>query len=394
MGSRVGLVNLHDFERAARRRLPVPVFDSVTGGGSDELTLRANQARYRDIHLRPRVARDVSRRDLSTTVLGERISMPVMLAPCGFQRMLHREAELAVARAAGDAGTGFALSTVAAYALEDVAAVASGPRWYQYYMPHEREAAATLMDRAAAAGYTALVVTLDTPMHGLREREARNRVVFPLRPYPHLVAAVAARPRWALDFVRGGVGRGYGASARLPMSVKEAGKVISRVAHVVTYDDIDWIRERWKGKLLAKGVQRGDDATRLVDHGVDGIVVSNHGGRQLDTVLATIDALPGVVAAVGDRAEVFIDGGIRRGTDVVKALALGARATFIGRPYLYGLAVAGQAGVARVLEILRHEIDSALGLLGCASVDEVERDLVLVPGEPGHPLTGTLTPRA
>lgn len=255
--------------------------------------------------------------------------------------MVHREAEIATARAAGAAGTAFALATATSYPLEDVASVACGPRWFQLYVPPTRAEAEALVSRAAAADYSALVVTVDTSMHGLRERDIRNRLIVPLRPLrlrPGLITAGIVRPRWSLDFLRGGVGHGIGPMRRLPLSIKDAGRAIARPGYVLTLDEMRWIRDLWPGKLVVKGVLRGEDCPTLLDLGVDGIIVSNHGGRQLDTTPASVEALPEIVEAVDGRAEVMVDGGIRRGTDVVKALALGARAVLIGRPYLYGLA--------------------------------------------------------
>ncbi len=307
--------------------------------------------------------------------------MPVLLGPAGYQRMAHRDAELAVARAAGAAGAGFALSTVSSYKLEDVAAEASGPKWFQLYFPPGGRSPEKIIRRAAAAGFDALCVTIDTPTKGLRERDSRNNFSVPLRISPKLLAQGAIRPSWALDFMRGGVGRGSLGFNRKVLSMKEAGNALSSALRPVTEDDIRLVRELWDGPLVIKGVLRGDQAARLVDLGADGIVVSNHGGRQLDTATSTIEVLPEVVEAVAGRAEVYLDGGVRRGTDVAKALALGARAVLIGRPYLYGLAVGGEAGVRRVLDIMQDETENALGLLGCINVDEVERSCVVLPND-------------
>ncbi|SFP21746.1 alpha-hydroxy-acid oxidizing protein [Actinomadura madurae] len=377
------LINLADIERAARRRLPRPIFDIIAGGAGDEVSLRANQVAYERIRLRPRALVDVSRRDVATTVLGKPVSMPVLLDPAGYQRMASSEAELAVARAAGAMGTGFALSTVSSYPLETVAQLATGPKWFQLYLPPgDASETAELVDRAAAAGYDALCLTVDTTMRALRERDVRNRFSLPLKMTPRLLAAGAVRPRWSLDFLRGSVGRGTAAGfSQKMLSIKAAGSALSSTMRPVTEADFKLVRERWSGPLVIKGILRGDEAARMIEMGADGVVVSNHGGRQLDGVPATIEALPEIVDAVGDRGEVFIDGGVRRGTDVVKALAIGARAVLVGRPYVYGLAIGGEAGVRRVLQILHDETENAMGLLGCRSIDELSRDCVRVPRE-------------
>lgn len=379
------MVNVRDIERAARRRLPRPIYDVVAGGAWDEVTLDANEADLRQLRLRCRTLVDVGQRDLSTTVLGHPVALPVLLAPVGYQRMLHRDAELASARAAATAGTIFTCNTISSYPLEDVAAASDGPKWFQLYMPGDRGEAEQLLARVERASYPVLCLTVDTAMSGMRERDIRNRMTQPLRIDPRMVLAAARRPTWAIDFLRGGVGRGLTPTPRLPMSIKDAGRAIAKAGRPVTFSDLEWLRERWTGKLVVKGVLRGDDAAKIVDHGVDGIVISNHGGRQLDSSPSTISVLPEIADAVAGRAEVFIDGGFRRGTDVAKALALGARAVLIGRPFLYGLAAGGQKGVERVLDILRHELDTALGLLGCTSVGTLDASFVAASGEP----TGT-----
>lgn len=376
MGRLDRLYNIDDVEALALRRLPRPIYDVVAGGAADEVTLRGNREALDGLRLRPRVLKDVSTRGLQTTVLGEPVSMPVMLAPVGFQRMLHRDAEVASARAAAARGTVFVCNTISTFSLEDVAASASGTKWFQLYLPADRGEAEDLVSRVEAAGYPVICLTVDTAVPGLRERDRRHRVTQPLTIGPGLVLAAARRPRWSIDFLRGGVGR---RPAHLPMTLDEAGRAVAKTARSVTLEDLEWLRSRWKGSLVVKGVLRGDDCEQLLDRGVDGLVVSNHGGRQLDSAVASIGALPEVVDAVAGRAEVFVDGGFRRGTDVVKALALGARAVLIGKAFLYGLAVGGQSGVERVLDIFRTELDTALGLVGCASVRELDRSFVVGP---------------
>lgn len=372
------LCNLLDYERRARKRLPRAVFDVIAGGAGDEITLRRNRQAFADLALRPRALADVSTRDLSSTVLGTPVSMPVLLDPCGYARMAHREAELAVARAAAEAGTIYALSTISSAPLEQVAAASDAPKWFQLYPPADRDACKALIARAQAAGFYALCVTIDGAMAGLRERDRRNRLVVPLRLTPRLLLEGASRPAWALDFLQGGVGRGdqgFGGMAR-PQSLRDAGRAIAATARAITEEEMGFIRDQWDGPLIVKGIQRGDECEALIEMGVDAVVVSNHGGRQLDGVRATIEILPEVVDAVNGRMEVFLDGGVRRGTDVFKALALGARGVLIGRPYLFGLAIAGQEGVSGVLEMLRAELDQTLALIGCRSVSNIEASLL------------------
>lgn len=376
-------VNIADVERAARRRLPGPIFDLIAGGAGDEVTLRANRRCFEDIRLRPRSLVDVSRRDMSTTILGVTSSMPIMLAPTGYQRMVSSEAELAVARAAGSLGAHFVLSTLSSYPLETVASVGAGPKWFQLYLPPgDPSGVEELVKRAVDADYDALCLTVDTTMRALRERDVRNRFSLPPKPTARLAWRCAARPRWSLDFVRGSVSRGAAAGfSQKMLTIRAAGSTISTTMPPVTEDDFRLVRKLWDRPLVIKGVLRGDEAARLVGMGADGIVVSNHGGRQLDSVPAAVQALPEVVEAVHGRAQVFMDGGVRRGTDVVKALALGATAVLIGRPYIYGLAIGGEAGVRRTLEIVRDETENTMGLLGCRNIAEITRDCVRLPHE-------------
>jgi len=367
------LINISDFEREARRRLPAPIFDVIAGGSGDEETLSRNGEALRALRLRPRVLTDVRKRDLSTTVFGEKISLPVILAPVGYQRMLHRHAEIASALAAEAAGTVFVCNTISTYPLETIAETTSGPKWFQLYLPEDKTAASDLVERVEAAGYSALCLTVDTQVPAKRERDIRNRMTVPLRPDPRMILAALRRPRWAIDFLLGGVGRN---AAQVPMSIDAAGRAIASTTRPVTVEDFAWLRERWNGPLIVKGVMRGEDCERIIELGADGIVVSNHGGRQLDSAQSTIEALPAIVEALAGRAPVFIDGGFRRGTDVAKALALGARAVLVGRPFLFGLAVGGQSGVEKVIDIFRDELDSTIGLLGYASVRDLDSDAV------------------
>jgi isopentenyl diphosphate isomerase/L-lactate dehydrogenase-like FMN-dependent dehydrogenase len=382
-----GIVNMEDVRQRARRVLPQAVFDAIDGGATDEITLRENRAALDRIWLRPRALADVNHRDISTTVLGQRISMPLMLDPCALARVCNPEGEVAVARAAGDADTIYTVPMSAGRSLEQIIEAATPPFWYQLYMQSDHETIDRLLDRVELAGFYALCVTIDSAVIHKRERDLHNHLTLPLKLSGRTMLAAASRPRWSLGYLLGGLGRGQRIDIGGGFRAVEA---ISRtVQHQapVTFADVQWLRKRWKGKLVLKGVMRADECPKIVDFGVDGIVVSNHGGRNLDGVRATIDVLPEVVEAVGGRAEVFVDGGILRGTDVVKALALGARACLIGRPYLFGLAVGGQAGVARVLEILRAEIEQTMALVGCATVGDIDRSLVYLSGD-SHPMPG------
>ena len=375
------IVNTDDVRRMAHRRLPKFVFDFVDGGAEDEVTLRANRRAYEDITFRSRVLVDVSQRDMGTTVLGEPVKLPVLLAPAGSQTLLRSEGELASARAAGREGTIFALSTASGYTIEEVAAVATGPLWFQLYPLGMQKDTASLVERARNAGYKALCVTVDVPTVGKREREIRNKVSLPPRVTFNKLSDLVRRPLWLSDFAFGprfmlknleDIESLRGKPARAVWEYW--GK--ARANRVFTWEDMAWLRRLWSGPLVIKGIMTAEDAQRALDHGVNGIVVSNHGGRQLDGLSATIEVLPEIVAAVAGRAEVFIDGGIRRGADVVKAIALGARACLIGRPYLFGLAMGGEAGVRQVIQMLQSEIDRTMTFLGCRTLAEVDHTAV------------------
>lgn len=378
------VVNIEDLRRIAQQRVPKAVFDYLDGGAEAELTLLENCRAFREVIFRPRSAIAIGECTVSTHVLGHELSIPAMLAPVGYSRLMHPGGEVAAARAAGEAGTGYILSTISGHKLEDVKAGSKGPVWYQLYLLGGREAAEGALDRARRAGFSALVITVDTPVAGFRERDPRNGItellgtsVFAKIPYlPDLLA----HPGWLASFLLdGGVPRlenvvtpGKGAMELVDIAAALADAV-------VTWEDLRWIREVWPGPIVVKGLLTGDDARRAVDEGAAAVVVSNHGGRQLDSVSATLRALPEVVAAVNGQVEVLMDGGVRRGSDIVKALCLGARAVLIGRAYAYGLAAAGEAGVARALEILRIDVERTLRLLGCASVAALDRSYIGVP---------------
>ena len=354
------LLNLEEYESAARDRLPQMVFDYFAGGADDEITLADNRRAWQSWRLRPRVLVDVSQRDLSTTVLGTRVSLPVLTAPCAFNALAHPEGECAVARAVTAAGTIQIVSTAATYSLEEVAEAApDGLRWFQLYCYRDRDVTRSLVERAAAAGYRAICLTVDAPFVGRRERDLRNRFGLP------------EGLRWK-NLEPAGFDR---------MDIPDRGSaLVQYIADIwdagLDWQAVEWLRSISPLPLVIKGILTAEDARRAVDCGASGIVVSNHGGRQLDGTLATGDALPEVVDAAGGRAEILVDGGIRRGSDVLKALALGAKAVLIGRPYLWGLAIAGQAGVTHVLDLLRAEIDLDLALSGRPAVCEIDGTLV------------------
>ena len=377
------VVCIADLRPLARRRLPRVVFDYLDGGAEGEFTLRENCRAFEDVTFRPRHAVSVPSCDLRTRVLGFDLAFPVMLAPVGYSRLMHPEGEVAAARCAGAAGTGYILSTISGHRLEDVKGATAGPAWYQLYLMGGRAAAEGSIARARAAGFSALVVTIDTPVAGMRERDSRNGMkelmmgsLFSKIPF---LPQVLSRPGWLVRFLRdGGVPHlpnvvipGQG-----PLPMVDVAAALA--SSTVTWQDLKWIREAWSGPIVIKGVLTGEDAQRAIDEGASAIVVSNHGGRQLDYVPASLQVLPEVVAAVNGRIEVLMDGGIRRGTDVIKAICLGARAVLIGRAYAYGLAAGGPAGVAKAIKILREEMERTLKLLGCPSIGELNRSFVNV----------------
>jgi L-lactate dehydrogenase (cytochrome) len=377
-------VNIQDLRTMAQRRLPDVVFDYLDGGAEDETTLRRNVKVFSELTFRPRHAVSFPQCNLQSRVLGFDLSLPFLLAPIGYSRLMHPAGEIAAARAAGAAGTGYILSSISGHPLEKVKAASSGPAWYQLYLLGGRKAAEPAIQRARAAGFSALVVTIDTAVAGMRERDFRNGMKELLggtvmAKIPHL-GQFLTHPAWLLNFLLdGGVPKlpniivpGEG-----PMSLIDVGAALAR--SVVTWEDMKWIRELWNGPIVVKSVLTGDDARRAIDHGAGAVVVSNHGGRQLDGVSATLKALPEIARAVNGQVEVLLDGGIRRGSDIVKAVCLGARAVLVGRAYAYGLAAAGEAGVVRAIEILRADLERTLRLLGCASVAELDRSYIDVP---------------
>lgn len=397
--------NVADARRIAARTLPRVVFDYVDGGADDEVTMRANEAAFEKITFRPRMGVEAGMPELGVTVLGYDLAVPVILAPCGLARVMHPDSAEGAARAAAGRGTVSVLSTVAGVPLERVVPEGGGRVWFQLYSAGGRNDAEVLCERASRAGVDVLMVTIDTAALGNRERDKRHGVTPPLRIGPrstiNLGYQVLSRPAWTWRMAKSGVSmlrkpaderssagdsdpkRTADAAPPAEGGTEErsagAKRMLSMAASPFLWSDIAWLAEQWPGKLVVKGVLTGEDGRRAADAGAHGVVVSNHGGRQLDGAPATLDALPEVVAAVGDDLEVLVDSGFRRGSHVVKALALGARAVMIGRPYLFGLAAAGQAGVERVLDLFTEETARTMTLLGCADVSELSRDWLNLP---------------
>ena len=380
------IVNIEDLRKAAKRRLPRAVFDYIDGGADRELTLAGNCRAYNELTFRPRCAVPNTGYDLRTTVVGTPVSMPILLAPVGSSRMFYARGEEVAARAAGAAGTVYILSTLSGCLMEDVRKASSGPVWYQLYLVGGREVALAGIERARKCGYSALVVTIDTAVAGMRERDLRNGMKEllswnPVKMLPY-VGQFLARPSWLASFLADG-GLMKFPNVMLPgegpMGYADVGTALE--ASTVTWPDLRWIRDAWNGKIIVKGVHIGEDARRAVDAGADAVVVSNHGGRQLDGVHPTVRALPEVVEAVNGRAEVLLDGGIRRGSDVAKALCLGARAVLVGRAYAYGLGAAGGPGVSRAIEILQADLMRTIKLLGCPSAAQLNQSYVDIPAE-------------
>jgi L-lactate dehydrogenase (cytochrome) len=376
------VLNIGDLRRMAERRLPRVVFDYIDGGADAEVTLRDNVKAYEQLTFRPRGAVAIPSVDLKTTVMGVPLELPFILAPVGSSRMFYPNGEAAAARAAGKAGTAYVLSTLSGTPMEQIRAATTGPAWYQVYLCGGREASVNMLNRAKAAGFTALVVTIDTGVPGMRERDLRNGIKELLgrgvSGIPYL-GQMITHPGWIAGMLADG---GLMAFPNVllptgPMPYADVGKTLEQ--SVVCWDDLKWIRDLWNGHIIVKGVHTAEDARRVVDEGADALVVSNHGGRQLDGVPGSIRSLPEVLDAVGGRIDVMVDGGIRRGGDVVKALALGARAVLIGRAYAYGLAAAGGPGVERAIEILRTGIVRTMKLLGVASIHDLNRSSIDVP---------------
>jgi L-lactate dehydrogenase (cytochrome) len=377
-------VTIADLRLMAKRRLPRMVFDYIDGGAEREWTLRENMRAFEDVMFRPRSAVATATCDLKTTVLGLPIDLPLILAPVGSSRMFYPRGEEVAALAAGEAGTIYTLSTLSGCLMEDVKAATSGNAWYQLYLVGGRDVALKSIARAKACGYKALVVTIDTPVAGMRERDARNGVkqllARNMSSVPFLFQ-MAARPRWLRTYFKDGGLMNFPniVLADGPMGYADVGAALE--ASMTSWDDFKWIREAWGGPIVAKGVHTADDARRAVAEGAAAIVVSNHGARQLDGVAPTIRILPEVMNAVRGQTEILLDGGIRRGSDIVKALCMGASAVLIGRAYAYGLGAAGHDGVTRAIDILRTDVVRTMKLLGCPAIKHLDGSFIDIPSE-------------
>jgi isopentenyl diphosphate isomerase/L-lactate dehydrogenase-like FMN-dependent dehydrogenase len=384
MPSPARAVSIADLRTMARRRVPRAVFDYLDGGAEGEVTLRENCRVYEDVTFRPRHAVAFADCNLGTRVLGFDLALPFFLAPVGYSRLMDPVGEVGAARAAGRAGTAYTLSTISGHKLEDVKAAATAPVFYQLYLMGGRPAAEAALERARVAGFSALVVTVDTAVSGIRERDYRNGMkqlitgsMFEKLPF---LPQILARPGWLASFLRDGglpalpnvVLPGQG-----PMPLVDVAAALAE--STLTWADLGWIRKIWPGPIVIKGILTAEDARRAVDEGAAAISVSNHGGRQLDCVPSSLRALPEVVQAVSGKTEILLDGGIRRGADIVKALCLGAQAVLCGRAYAYGLAAAGEPGVTRAIQILRADLERTLRLLGCPSVTDLDRSYINVP---------------
>ena len=362
-----------DFERLARRRTPRSVFDYVDGAAELELSRDRAVAAFRRAVFHPHVLRDVSAVDPTTTILGRPAALPAVLGPTGFTRMMHAAGEPAVARAAGRAGIPYTLSTLGTTSVERLAEEApGGERWFQLYVRKDRELSLDLVARATESGYTTLVLTVDVPVAGARHRDVYNGLTLPPTLSTRTLLGMVSKPRWLYD-----------ALTTEPLAFESLGPAENVMTMIntmfdpsVTPADIEWLRSHWSGSIVVKGVQRIDDAKAVVSAGADGVAISNHGGRQLDRAVAPLDLLPGVVDAVGDRAEIYVDGGVRAGADIAVAVALGARAVFLGRPYLYALMAGGEPGVDHLLTLLRDDYTRTLKLLGVTATSELTGDLV------------------
>ncbi len=386
MGANVAapnVVNVGDLRSLAKNRLPQMVFDYIDSGADREQTLSQNCSAFNEIYFRPRCAVSTPTCDLSINIIDQDFNLPFLLAPVGSSRLFYPKGEVVASREAGIAGTGYTLSTLSGCRLEEVKEATNFPAWYQLYLLGGKEVALKTIERAKLAGYSAIVVTIDTPVSGLRERDVRNGTKEllsrnPLTMLPFL-SQMLIKPCWLTQWL------GDGGLMNFPNVVLDDGPMgYTEIApaleqSVVTWDDLQWIREAWGGKIIVKGVHIGDDAKKAMNLGVDAIVVSNHGARQLDSVAPTIRVLPEIVKAVNGQIDVLLDGGIRRGGDVVKALCLGAKGVLIGRAYAYGLAAGGGPGVARAIDILRTDILRTMKLLGCDSVGKLDSSFVTIP---------------
>lgn len=375
--------NIDDLREIARRRLPRGVFDYIDGAAEDEITYARNAGAFRDLEFKPRVLNDVGMVDVSTHILGRRAPLPLILAPTGFTRIASSQGELAVARAAERAGIPYTLSSLSTRSIEEVREVSSGELWFQVYVWKDKGLLAELLQRSASAGYSTIVITVDTPVLGRRERDVRRGFTLPPQIGLGTIFDGIRHPGWTWDFLRhepirfaNVVGKSVGDGTD---AVSLSDFISTQFDPSLSWRDIEWFRDRWQGNIVVKGVQTVADARIATEYDVNAIALSNHGGRQLDGAPAPIDLVAPVRHAVGDQLEVFCDGGVRRGSDIVKAVALGARACMAGRAYLYGLGAAGEVGVDHALEFLRDGVRRTLALVGCTSLNELNSDLVDYP---------------
>ena len=371
---------IDDLRVLARRRVPRMFYDYMESGSWTESTARRNLDDFTRIHFRQRVAVDLTGRSLRSTMAGQAVSMPVALAPTGLAGMQRADGEILAARAAEKFGVPFTLSTMSICSIEDVAAHTSTPFWFQLYVMKDRPFVARLIERARAAGCSALVLTLDVQVFGQRHQDLKNGLTVPPRPTVPTVLNLLGKPRWCLQML-GTRRRGFGNIVGHATGVKNMSSLAAWTSEQfeasLTWQDVAWIRARWEGKLIVKGIMDADDARLAAEHGADAVIVSNHGGRQLDGTCSSIGALPAIVAAVGERVEVHLDSGIRSGQDVLRALALGARGVYIGRPFLYGLGAMGEAGVSKCLSLIRNELDLTMAFCGIREIGQVDRSILL-----------------
>ncbi len=370
-------LNVEDLRKTARRKLPPPLFNYIEGGADDEINVHGNTSAFDAVRLVPEYLLDVKDIDLTTEVLGRRISMPLMLSPTGMSRMFHHDGERAVARAAAAIGTYYTLSTVASCSIEEVAAAAEGPRCFQIYVMKDRSLLREFIQRCKASRYDAMVLTVDVPVAGYRERELRHGLTLPPKPTLASLATFALKPLWVYNFLTHAPLHLANVVHKIEQGSKQKTTLMKYIADqfdaTVSWDDMQWIASEWGGPFAVKGILSAADARRAVDAGATAVMVSNHGGRQLDGALSAFGALAPIADEVGGECEIICDGGIRRGTHVLKALARGATACSFGRPYLYGLAAGGEAGVRRALELMRAEIERDMALLGCRAISEIGR---------------------
>jgi len=372
--------NVDDFRRMAKKRLPAMVFDYLDGGAEDEKTMARNRAGFDDFLLVPKVLRDVEKIDLATHVMGQKIDLPVIFAPTGLTRLFHHEGERLVAPAAARAGTIYGLSTLSSTSIEDVAAVSEGPKWFQIYVWRDRQIVREFIERSRACGYKALCLTVDANIPGNRERDVRHGMTVPPSPSFRSALEMLMHPGWLYryftspPFEMANVATSPSAAVKGKQTLMDY--VSTQFEKKVTWDDAAWMIEQWQGPFAIKGIMSAEDAKQAVAVGASAIIVSNHGGRQLDQMPSTIEMLPEIVGAVEGRAEIIIDSGIRRATDVIKACALGATACMIGRPYLYALAAGGERGLDRLMALLKEELIRDMALLGCANISELNNSLI------------------